>query len=69
MSTQEGPPSEKRVAMESELQTRNIRGVRWVIIVLAVLSSAFLYALDNTVTANVRPAIIQTFGNQVEMLI
>ncbi|KAK8115496.1 efflux pump antibiotic resistance protein [Apiospora sp. TS-2023a] len=77
MSTPAVHPNEKREAIEPELQApnsdnpkanRNIRGLRWALIVLAVLSSTFLYALDNTVTANVRPAIIQTFGNQVEML-
>ncbi|KUI66366.1 Putative HC-toxin efflux carrier TOXA [Cytospora mali] len=47
---------------------RKIRGVKWVIIVLAVLSSTFLYALDNTITANVRPSIIETFGNRIDML-
>ncbi|KAI3400547.1 hypothetical protein diail_2748 [Diaporthe ilicicola] len=47
---------------------RTIKGARWAIVVLSVLSSTFLYALDNTVTANVRPSMIETFGNRVEWL-
>lgn len=47
---------------------RKIKGLHWCIVVLAVLSSTFLYALDNTVTATVRPSMITTFGNQVNML-
>lgn len=47
---------------------RTIKGARWAVIVLSVLSSTFLYALDNTVTANVRPSMIETFGNRVEWL-
>ncbi|KAI1141437.1 putative efflux pump antibiotic resistance protein [Hypoxylon sp. FL0543] len=41
---------------------REVTGIRWFIVVVAVLSSTFLYALDNTVTANVRPSIVETFG-------
>ncbi|KAG8158185.1 hypothetical protein KVR01_011946 [Diaporthe batatas] len=47
---------------------RKIRGLQWLVVVLSVLSSTFLYALDNTVTATVRPSMITTFGNQVNML-
>ncbi|XXH04687.1 hypothetical protein Hte_011109 [Hypoxylon texense] len=47
---------------------RAITGIRWPLVVLAVLSSTFLYALDNTVTANVRPSITETFGNRIDML-
>ncbi|KAI0181680.1 MFS general substrate transporter [Hypoxylon sp. FL1284] len=42
--------------------TRKVTGIRWFIVITAVLSSTFLYALDNTVTANVRPSMVETFG-------
>ncbi|KAI2464630.1 putative efflux pump antibiotic resistance protein [Annulohypoxylon bovei var. microspora] len=58
----------KMINMSRYLGNRNIRGIRWSLVVLAVLSSTFLYALDNTVTANVRPSIIETFGNRIDML-
>jgi len=47
---------------------RKITGGLWFIVNTAVLSATFLYALDNTIMANVRPNIIETFGNQVEIL-
>ncbi|KAK6860761.1 efflux pump antibiotic resistance protein [Apiospora arundinis] len=46
----------------------SITGARWFIVNVAVLSATFLYALDNTVTANVRPAMAETFGNRIDML-
>ncbi|KAF2865015.1 putative efflux pump antibiotic resistance protein [Massariosphaeria phaeospora] len=46
---------------------RALKGISWIVVVVAVLSSTFLYALDNTIMANVRPSIIDTFGH-VDML-
>jgi hypothetical protein len=46
---------------------RKVTGFSWIVIVVALLSSTFLYALDNTVMANVRPDIVETF-NRVDML-
>jgi hypothetical protein len=46
---------------------RKITGIAWVVVVLAVLSSTFLYALDNTIMANVRPNIIASF-DRIDML-
>ena len=47
---------------------RKTAGGLWFIVNTAVLSATFLYALDNTIMANVRPNIIETFGNKVEIL-
>ncbi|KAF1967042.1 putative efflux pump antibiotic resistance protein [Bimuria novae-zelandiae CBS 107.79] len=44
-----------------------VKGILWCIVVIAVISPTFLYALDNTIMANVRPSIIDTFG-RVDML-
>lgn len=49
------PPSE-----ESSL-SRPIRGVRWALVVFAVLSSTFFYGLDNTVVADIQAAVINQF--------
>lgn len=46
---------------------REVTGISWLIVVVALLSATFLYALDNTVTANVRPSIVETFG-RIDML-
>ncbi|KAL8908282.1 MAG: hypothetical protein Q9207_000904 [Kuettlingeria erythrocarpa] len=50
------PPSEQR-------PPRDVHGVIWVLIVLSILSSTFLFALDNTIVADVQPAIIERFGS------
>jgi hypothetical protein len=42
--------------------SRDIRGIKWALIVLAILSSTFFYGLDNTVAANVQPVIVTQFG-------
>ncbi|KAL9640599.1 MAG: hypothetical protein Q9204_000655 [Flavoplaca sp. TL-2023a] len=46
---------------------RDIKSVRWVVVVTAILSSTFLYALDNTIVANIRPSIIESLG-EIEKL-
>ena len=40
---------------------RNINGALWAVAVLSIMSSTFLFALDNTVTANVQEAVLQRF--------
>ncbi|KAJ5522626.1 MFS general substrate transporter [Penicillium frequentans] len=47
---------------------RTITGVSWFVVNAALLSATFLYAFDNTVTATVRPAIVDTFGSSIDML-
>ncbi|KAI0205252.1 putative efflux pump antibiotic resistance protein [Astrocystis sublimbata] len=44
-------------------KSRKLTGISWFIAMFAIISSTFLYALDNTVLANVRPSIIETFGH------
>ena len=52
---------------EVEESPRELKGLRWNIVVITVLSSTFLYALDNTIVANIRPSIIQSLG-QIDKL-
>ncbi|KAH8692506.1 major facilitator superfamily transporter [Phaeosphaeriaceae sp. PMI808] len=42
---------------------RNIHGWKWVIAYSAMLSTTLLFALDNTIVANIQPAIINDFGH------
>lgn len=42
---------------------RTIRGLRWICIVLAILSSTFFFGLDNTVVADVQAVIVDQFGS------
>ncbi|KAL8858174.1 MAG: hypothetical protein Q9178_005351 [Gyalolechia marmorata] len=52
----EGPP-------ENQTPPREVHGIKWVLLVLSILSSTFLFALDNTIVADVQPAIIERFGS------
>ena len=36
-------------------------GFAWIVVVVAVLSTIFLFALDNTITADLQPAIVARF--------
>ncbi|KAI0903245.1 major facilitator superfamily domain-containing protein [Ustulina deusta] len=61
-------PDEKTGSVEKTDATDNVpyrklKGISWAIAFIALASSTFLYALDNTVMANVRPSIIETFGH------
>ncbi|THZ18027.1 MFS general substrate transporter [Aureobasidium pullulans] len=47
----------------SELpETRKLKGLKWLLVVLSILSSVLLYALDNTITADVIPVIVKDMG-------
>lgn len=66
-----GPPSsmgdtsdaEKAVEpVEPERSPRDVHGIRWALAVFSVLVSTFLFALDNTIVADIQPAIVDSFG-------
>ncbi|KAJ5369522.1 Major facilitator superfamily domain general substrate transporter [Penicillium cosmopolitanum] len=42
-------------------ERREIGGWKWAVVVLAIYSSQFLFALDQTIVANVQPAIVGQF--------
>ena len=46
---------------------RRATGAKWVLIVVSILSSTFLFALDNTVVADVEPKVVDRFG-QIQKL-
>ncbi|KAL6229583.1 hypothetical protein BDW75DRAFT_249483 [Aspergillus navahoensis] len=53
--------SEKsRVSSDEEQQkeVRTITGFKWILVVTAILSSHMLFALDNTIVANIQPVLI-----------
>lgn len=66
-STEKGetvPDAQDRSDSDNELHSeRQLAGLSWLLVILAVISPTFLYALDNTVMANVRPSIIDRFGH------
>ncbi|EEH37138.2 hypothetical protein PAAG_07694 [Paracoccidioides lutzii Pb01] len=44
-------------------EARKRKGISWVLVVASTLSCIFLYAIDNTITANVIPVIAEDFQN------
>ncbi|KAH8653989.1 major facilitator superfamily domain-containing protein [Tricladium varicosporioides] len=46
-----------------ELPPRDISGLKWALVVFSILSSTFLFALDNTIVADVQPVIITHFNS------
>jgi hypothetical protein len=42
---------------------RAVTGWRWALAVSAILSSLFLFALNNTIVADIQPAIVEAFNN------
>lgn len=66
-SEEKGLDSPQADASDGAVQPRKLTGFSWFIAILALLSSTFLYALDNTIMANVRPSIVETF-NRIDML-
>ena len=53
---------EERLTASSPSEARNISGIKWLFVVLSILTSTFFYGLDNTVAANVQPTIVNEFG-------
>ncbi|KAG8533219.1 uncharacterized protein KY384_002002 [Bacidia gigantensis] len=47
----------------AEKPPRDIHGIKWGLAVFSVLASTFLFALDNTIVADVQPAIVESFGD------
>ncbi|TGJ78159.1 hypothetical protein E0Z10_g10599 [Xylaria hypoxylon] len=54
---------EPTAAQESHIGVRQATGLSWILIVVSILSSAFLFALDNTIVADIQPAIVRDFGS------
>ena len=54
--------TEKAPIKKTETAPRNIHGIKWALAVSSVLISTFLFALDNTIVADIQPAIVNDFG-------
>ena len=51
------------VSQEPLHPPRDIHGIKWGLAVFSILISTFLFALDNTIVADVQPAIVERFGD------
>ena len=54
--------------IEPQATQRSVTGIKWFLVVFAILSSAFLFALDNSIVADIQPRIIQTFVGSIDKL-
>ena len=64
-----GPDTEqeKRANQPSTPPPRSMRGINWALLCVAVMSAQFLYALDNTIVADIQPSIVEDLG-EIEKL-
>ncbi|RAH42806.1 putative MFS drug efflux transporter [Aspergillus brunneoviolaceus CBS 621.78] len=61
--TASSPPSSASPAPPAAPPARDVHGIKWAFAVIAILSSVFLYALDQTIVADVQPNIIYDFDS------
>ena len=57
------PNNEKEEQPKEEVPPRDISGWKWFLAMTSILSSIFLYALDNTIVADIQAVIIRDFGH------
>ncbi|KAF2161288.1 hypothetical protein M409DRAFT_28326 [Zasmidium cellare ATCC 36951] len=64
LSASEGATDEERGSSDPESPgfVRTTRGFRWFLVVAGTLSTVTLYALDNTIVADITPAIVNSLG-------
>ncbi|KAK0660106.1 major facilitator superfamily domain-containing protein [Cercophora samala] len=60
-------PTDAPAEGDQNASPRNIHGVIWALVVVAILSSIFLYSLDNTVVADITPAVVNNFGDALKL--
>ena len=54
-------------SIEPPAPPRPVHGVRLVLVVIAILSSTFLFSLDNTVVSDMQSTIVRQFGSVDEL--
>ncbi|KAF1990826.1 MFS general substrate transporter [Aulographum hederae CBS 113979] len=47
---------------------RQIQGLKWALTYVAMLSTTFLFSLDNTIVADIQPSILTSFPGQTQLL-
>ena len=50
------------VASAAGSEGRQMKHISWFFVIFSLLAALFLFALDNTVVANIQPSIIYTLG-------
>jgi MFS family permease len=60
---QDDNDSSENLAEEQKAPPRDVSGWKWFLVMFSILSSIFLYALDNTIVADIQPVIIEELGH------
>ncbi|KAI0999021.1 Efflux pump [Podosphaera aphanis] len=63
LSAENQDDSERLSTLADASPVRQITGWKWALIVTAILSSTFLFALDNTIVAVVQPVVVLEFNS------
>lgn len=66
------PANQEEIALpaaqdESEAPARQLHGWKWAVVYASIVTTIFLFALDNTIVAAVQPSILESLGD-VELL-
>lgn len=67
LQEKDGNLTENQKTGADDGQERQIRGLRWILVLFALYLSCFLYGLDTTISADVQGPIVEAFGH-VEQL-
>jgi len=64
----DNPDNEKCIAVGNDVpkpsaSPRNAHGFVWLVIVTSILMANFLFATDNTIAANIQPAVVKDFAS------
>jgi hypothetical protein len=63
LANNQDPRDDVELVNEPEQSPRKLKGIKWIVCVLSIFSSVFLYALDNTIVATIQPTIINDLGH------
>lgn len=68
VDTKEQPSSSSSdIEGSGEVQERTIRGIRWLLICIAIFSANILYGLDSTIVADIQGAVSETYSNVAQL--
>lgn len=60
-------PEKQAIETKAEPAPREISGFKWALVAAAIYSSQFLFALDNTIVANIQPVIVEHFNSVAKL--
>ena len=52
----------EKAQQQPEAPVRTIFGIKWILVILSLLSVTFLFSLDSTIVAAIQPQIVERFG-------